>query len=369
MMNEAAALAQVFWSSPSGQSARGQETASTLGTVILIAVVVGIVVFAFAKAASSGSLSGKSSGFSKASFRRAARESGLADDEVRTLEEYARIFRMANPDFVFRNAQKLEAFFKESYRQIDRLAESETDAEERKARLFDAREKLTHVRAQGSPIRSTRQLGRGTPLTFIAPGEESYPSIIVAVEPGGMAVEPVSDSYGQSMRFKRGTKLTCYFYARGHKGYQFATRVSGWERVGGKEVMVLAHSESVAALPARKQARREMRAPCTFYRVAVTASSVRGRTQSSAKVENIPFPGTIVDISAGGLGIQSSNALESGEFIKIAFNPGGGVQAAFGKVIRMNRAKTLGGIMHVQFVKISRRSLNAILSFVYGYGE
>jgi len=371
-MSGIAALAQIFWTGKGGgasQPLQNQAATSVAGTVILVLVVLGILIFAIAKAAGSGGLAGRSSGFSRGAFRRAARDSGLAEDEVRTLEEYARIFRMTNPDFIFRNAQKLDAFFKESYRQIDRVAESETDAEDRKSRLFAARERLTHIRAQGAPVRSTRQLGRGTPLTFIAPGEESYPSIIVAVEPGGMAVEPVSDSYGENMRFKRGTKLTCYFYAKGHKGYQFATRVSGWERLGGKEVMVLAHSEAVVALPARKQARREMRAPCTFYRVAVTANKVRGKVQSSAKVENIPFPGTIVDISAGGLGIQSSSALGAGEYIKIAFNPGGGVQAAFGKVIRMNRAKALGGIMHVQFVKISRRSLNAILSFVYGYGD
>jgi c-di-GMP-binding flagellar brake protein YcgR len=370
-MSGYAALAQIFWSAPSGggQTLRNQAATSTVGTVILVIVVLGVLIFAIAKASGQGGLAGRSSGFNRAAFRRAARDAGLEEEEVRTLEEYARIFRMSNPDFVFGNAQKIDSFFKEAYRQIDKIADSDADAEDRKSRLFAARERLTHVRAQGAPIRSTRQLGRGTPLTFIAPGEESYPSIIMAVEPGGMAVEPVADSYGESMRFKRGTKLTCYFYAKGHKGYQFATRVSGWERLGGKEVMVLGHSESVAALPARKQARREMRAPCTFYRVAVTASKVRGKSQSAARVENIPFPGTIVDISAGGLGIQSASALGAGEYIKIAFNPGGGVQAAFGKVIRMNRAKAVGGIMHVQFVKISRRSLNAILSFVYGYGD
>ena len=76
-----------------------------------------------------------------------------------------------------------------------------------------------------------------------------------------------------------------------------------------------------------------------------------------------------MDISAGGLGIQCVSPLQSGEFVKITFNPGSGAQAAFAKVIRMNRSKNVGGIMHVQFVKISRQSLNAILSFVYGYAD
>ena len=231
---------------------------------------------------------------------------------MRFLEEFGRALSLSNPEFVFRNPQKLDAFFKDAYRQIDKGADSETDADDRKARLFAARERLTHASAMGGNIRSTRQLGRGAPLTFIAPGEESYPSVILAVEPSGLAVEPVSDSYGEALRFRRGTKLTCYFYAKSHQGYQFATRVIGWEKIGGKDAMVLAHSEAVSALPARRHARRETKAPCTFYRVAVTAAksgAAKGQQKNAAKVENIPYPGTIVDISAGGLGIQTANPL------------------------------------------------------------
>jgi hypothetical protein len=133
--------------------------------------------------------------------------------------------------------------------------------------------------------------------------------------------------------------------------------------------MVLAHSDAVSALPARRYARREMRAPCTFYRVAVSAVPAKGKGKSRAKVENIPYPGTIVDISAGGCGIQSANPLAAGEFAKIVFDTGGGAQSAFGKVLRMNKAKGIGGVMHLQFVKISRQGLNAVLSYVYGYAD
>jgi c-di-GMP-binding flagellar brake protein YcgR len=336
-------------------------------TLIVAGVAAGILlIIAIARYAGRGA---GSSSFNKAAFRRAARAAGLAEEDLRFLEEFGRALGMTNPDFVFRNPQKLDAFFKDAYRQIEKTADSEADAEESKARLFAARESLTHASAQGGSVRSTRQLGRGLPLTFIAPGEESYPSVILAVEPSGLAVEPVADSYGEPLRFRRGTKLSCYFYAKGHQGYQFATRVLGWEKMGGKDAMVLAHSESVSALPARRYARREMKAPCTFYRVAVTAASGKGKAKSNAKVENIPYPGTIVDISAGGLGIQTANPLQAGEFAKIVFNTGGGAHSAFAKVLRMNKAKSLGGIMHLQFVKISRQGLNAVLSYVYGYTD
>ncbi len=354
------ALAQILWRSPSASST------PVLGSAIAVgAVVLALVVYAVVK--SRGGSTGPS--FNKAGFRRAARAAGLEKDQLRFLEEFARASGLSNPDFVFRNPQKLDAFFKDAFRTIEKSADSEAEAEDRKARLFSARERLTHASAQGGSVRSTRQLGRGTPLTFIAPGEESYPSVILAVEPSGIAVEPVADSYGEPLRFRRGTKITCYFYAKGHEGYQFATRVTGWEKIGGKDAMVLAHSEAVSPLPARRHARRAMKAPCTYYRVAVSAAAGKGKGASKAKVEGTAYPGTIVDISAGGLGIQSANPFAAGEFVKIAFDAGSGGQAAFAKVIRMNKNKGIGGEMHVQFVKISRQGLNAILSYVYGYSD
>jgi c-di-GMP-binding flagellar brake protein YcgR len=347
-------------------------TSSSTGTSSSILIVIGasvVILILFAIIRNHIGSSSQASSFNKASFRRAARAAGLADEEIHFLAEYGKALGLSNPDFVFRNPQKLDAFFQNAYRRIDKVSDSETDADERKAMLFSARERLTQAKAQGVAVSSTRQLGRGVPLTFIAPGEESYPSVILAVEPSGIAVEPVADSYGAPIRFRRGTKLTCFFYAKGHKGYQFTSRILGWEKIGSKETMVLSHSDSVTALPARNHARREMMAPCTFYRVAVTAAKAKGQQKSAAKVEARPYPGTVMDISAGGLGIQCTNPLPAGEFIKITFNPGGGVQAAFAKVIRMNKNKTIGGVMHVQFVKISRKSLNAILSFIYGYAD
>lgn len=354
-------LADVFWTSSGTSSGAGTGGAIAIGVIILA-----IVVFVVLRSLLSR---GGGSGFNKTAFRRAARGAGLAEEEVRALEEYGKDIGVTDPEQTFRSPQKADAFFQEAYRRIDRIADSEADAEERKSTLFSARERLNHSNAAGGIIKSTRQLGRGSPLTFIAPGEESYPSVVLAIEPGGILVEAVTDSYGEAIRFKRGTKLTCFFYAKGHEGYQFGTHVVGWEKLGDKNAMLLAHSEAVSALPARRHARRVMKAPCTFYRLAVTASEAKGKRRSTAKVENLPYPGTIVDISAGGLGIQCANPLATGEYVKIAFNPGGGPQAAFAKVIRMNKARSIGGVMHVQFVKISRQSLNAILSFVYGYGD
>jgi c-di-GMP-binding flagellar brake protein YcgR len=346
---------------------------NTFIAIIVIAVAI-VLVAVLRRAVGGGTGSGlagasSSSGFNRRAFRKAARAAGLSVDESRFLEDYGKVLKVTSPEFLFRNQAKLDAFFKDLYRSIEQYSDSEGDADERKAALFEIRERLNQSQSKVVQVTSTRQLGRNMPLSFLVKGDESYPSTVLAVEAGGIAAEPPRDAYGETIRLKRGTKLTCYFYGKGRQGYQFETRVAGWELVGSREVMVIAHSEGVKALPARRHQRKEMRAPCTFYHVSVSTEKVRGKPKQKAKVEKIPYPGMLSDISAGGLGIQSANPLPAGGFVKIEFDTGNGIQSAFGKVVRMNKLRTTGGVMHIQFVKITRRSLNAILSYVYGYAD
>lgn len=369
-MNEKLLLAQML-----GRFNDPKASQTTFIVIIIIAMLIAIVVIVrralgITPVSGGGSLAGPTSaGFNRGAFRKAAREAGLSMDEARFLEYYGKVLKTTSPDFVFRNPAKLDAFFKEVFHSIEKYSDSERDADERKAALFAIRERLSQNQSKISQVTTSRQLGRNMPLSFLVKGDESYPSTVLAVEPGGIAVEPPRDPYGETIRIKRGTKLTCYFYGKGRQGYQFETRVSGWELVGAKEVMVVSHSETVKPLPARRHQRKEMRAPCTFYRVAVSQEQAHGATRQKARVEKVPYSGTLSDISAGGLGIQSPNAIDAGGFVKIEFDTGNGIRSAFGKVVRTNKMKTAGGVMHIQFVKITRKSLNAILSFVYGYGD
>jgi len=343
-----------------------------MGIIILGLLVLGLLVYAYAKKtpiAGRPSLSGGASSGSmhRGSFRRAARGAGLSDQEIRFLEGYAGRLGLANPEFVFRNKSHLDSFFKDVYQLIERDDNNEGEGEARKAQLFAIREGIAQRSASRTTITSTRQLGRNLPISFITKEEESYPSIILAVEAGGVAVEPARDAYNEPIRMHRGTRLTCCFYGPAREGYRFDTRVLGWERIGSGEVMVLAHSDSVHSLPARQHARKEIEAPCTYYHITVTPERVGGKVKSHAKVDDFAMPGTVIDISAGGAAVLSSNPLNEGDYIKIVFDPGSGSLSAYGKIVRLAKNRNVGGVMHIKFVKVSQRSLNGILSHVYGY--
>jgi len=358
-------LAQLYWK-------QGNSRLDAIGLVVIGAGILAVLVYAIVR--NKSSLFGRSpGGFDKAGFRRAAREAGLDDGEIRFLEDFARDANLPDPGGAFSSPERIDSLFRAAYRRIDNNSTSENDAEEKKARLFVTRERLAQGSGRDKSVSSTRQLGKGMPLTFIAPGDESYPTVVLGNEPGGIAIEAVMDPYGDPIRFKRGMKLTCYFYAKGHQGFQFTSRVEGWRRVSDREAMMITHSDAVSALPSRRHSRKEGSVSCTFYRVrpgqAAPKAGAKDAKAARAVVETIAYPGTAIDISAGGAGIRSANALNEGEYVKVELQLGRGSQTAYGKVIRMNRLKTRGGVMHIQFVKVPQKTLNAIRSFVYGYAE
>ncbi len=80
--------------------------------------------------------------------------------------------------------------------------------------------------------------------------------------------------------------------------------------------------------------------------------------------------GTIMDVSAGGCAIKSAAAIRTGEYLKVDFDDSQGrTLAVLGRTVRTNKSSGIGGIMHIQFMKVPRRALNAINAMVYGYDQ
>ncbi|MCX7024043.1 MAG: PilZ domain-containing protein [Spirochaetes bacterium] len=305
---------------------------------------------------------------SRTSFLRSARRRGIPDADVSFLNDIARAIGTVNPEFVFQNTQKLDSFFRDAFKYIEKHSESETVADEEKARLFSIREGITQRAIQGSPISSTRELDRNTTLSIVSPDESIRPSVVRIVEPGGLGVERPLDEFGEGVRIPRGTRLTVFFYRKAHQGYTFTTRAAGYQDAGGSNLLVLKHSDAVSALPARSNLRREIDAPCRFSQVHQVPAKERGKTGKGLVVDKLEIHGTIVDISAGGCAIKTATLFGSGTLVKITFEAADGIQAAIGSVVRISSMQS-GGIMHIRFARISKKAVNAVLSWVYGYTD
>ncbi len=356
-------VAQEFW------GRRNDSPASWIFLIVLGAVAVIAMIVNAVKAATKGGgvhrlASAPSS--SKSSFMRAARRRGIPDQDAVFLHDFAKALGTLNPEFVFQNTQKLDAFFRDAFNYIDKRSESEAVAEEGKARLFSIREGITQRALLGAPISSTRELDRNTTLSIVTPDDSIRPSVVRVVESGGLGVERPLDEYGDPIRVGRGTKLTVFFYRKAHQGYTFTTHAAGYQEIEGSTLLVLRHSDSIRPLPARTNLRREIDAPCRFSQVR--QEPARGKQARRLVVDSLEIRGTIVDISAGGCAVKSATNFAPGALLKITFEAADGIQTALASVVRVT-ALSSGCVLHVRFARISKKAVNAVLSWVYGYAE
>lgn len=311
----------------------------------------------------------KTEGFSDSGFSRAARQIGLEEDQIRFLKKYGKNLNIQDASFIFKNKVAVHNFLKKVYVEIENSTSSEAEAESNKALLFAVREQIDSNSNRAKPIHSSKEIPDGTPFSFITAGGDHYPSKFFSVESGGLICETPKDSVGTEIRFKRGSKLQCYFYQQGQKGYSFETKVIGYQTQGARTVLLLGHSEHVAQLPNRLHQRRRLITSCSFTKAKIVLVQENGKQTRKPIFDTRSFPGAIGDVSAGGISLKTANPLAENEYLRIDFSVPGDVIEAIGKVVKTNRLQNMGGIMHIQFVKINRKNLNRILSFVYGYDE
>ncbi len=354
------------------------ESDPTAAIILFVAIAIIIVILTITNIAKNGigggsSFSSKSVGafrLSKGAVKRAAAAYGLSHEQTSLLDGVLRNSRISDPVAALEDTATVDRVFKRSYRDIEKSAETENDAEEGKARLFSIRTTLDSAQGSAARIQSTRRLPDGQAATITGPNGDIYPVKIVTAKGERLAADAPKDAIGTTVKFARGTKVVLAFYAKSSQGYRFETKVVGYEDTPRGPVIILAHSEKIASLPNRRFRRKEVRVSCFFSLVRVEQRMVGRKTEKKTIVDERRAMGTIMDISAGGCAIKSAAAIRTGEYLKVDFDDAQGrTLAALGRTVRTNKSGGIGGIMHIQFMKVPRRALNAINAMVYGYDQ
>lgn len=356
-------LAQMYWK----QDNPAEDFAffAIIGVIVLVALVSWLVRVLTGGGASS-SAPGKIASLSRGAFRRRAEDYGFSSQEAEFLDFYARKLGATSPNAIFGSKSQLDSFIKNAFKYIEQHAETEALAEEQKNNLFAIREALGARTSSGTSIRSTRQLKTKTPLSLVTAREAHYASILVANEQRALYLEPALDAFGSPIRFPAGSKLSVYFYMGNHVGYSFQARSKGMVDIDGRRLLSVSHSEKIKPLPARRNQRIQLRMPARYYLVHVRAAKDKGKVVKTVQVERAAVAGVIVDLSGGGLSLQTISPSNAGEFLKLEFDLGSGSRVAYATVIRVSKTRS-GALMHLKFVRIARKTVNEIRSLVYGY--
>jgi hypothetical protein len=269
----------------------------------------------------------------------------------------------ADPEYSLHTPELLDRHFRRAYRAIQRSAKSEGDAQEKLSVFYSTRNILEAV-TESSNVRSTRQIADKTDAIFIVNGKE-YPVKVVSSRGTHLLVEHPTSALGALVPLSQDAKVSLSFFSKTSKAFLVESRVAGlFNRPEGPRVQLF-HSSLVSASSKRRFRRRRISIPSNFYFVHLEKGL---RNETRLVVDKRKLSGSMMDISVGGCSILTKVSIPSGTRLKIEFAQGKMTVAVLGQVLRTNRSG-LSTIMHIKFVKITQKSLNAINTLVFDYAD
>ncbi|MDR1429665.1 MAG: PilZ domain-containing protein [Spirochaetaceae bacterium] len=347
---------------------------SAIGAVILIAIIVNIVKKSIGETPVQGLKGG--SGVSERRFsifqiHKIAASYGLDKDQSKLLEYVFKSDGVSNPDAVMRNPNSLDRHFKKAYKNIEKRGESDQEVQEFLYTLFSIRNTVEAGQKNVNPAAaSTKRLSENMTAVLSAGEDKTFSVRIRSAKGDALVVECPKNAVGTPVKFPRGTAVTLAFFTKSSKGFSFTTKVLGNTSTPQGPVLQLAHTGKSSAMAQRRFRRKEVFTSCDFWLIRIQEQRVGKKIEKKMVAEPRPYQGTILDLSAGGCALKTSSVIPVGSRIKLSFeNADGFLLSALGQVMRTNRGAGLGIIMHIKFLKITRKGLNAVNAMVFGYDK
>jgi len=311
---------------------------------------------------SGGGGGGTSSGiFSRFAVHRIAKNIGMDNAQIKMLDFVFKTDGAVEPEKSLTNPALLDRHFRRAYRVIEQSSNTDEEAQRKLGILFSTRNILENSNI-GS-VTSTKQLKDDT-IFVISHGKEKIEVALLSSRGDHMVVETPKNVLGSLIKIPNGTRLRIVFFTKSNKGFTFETRVIGYGSQSGNVTMQLAHSNQIRFLSQRRFRRRHAVIDCFLNLVYVEGSGKKQRLI----VDKRRINGTIADISVGGCSIKAMSPVQVGAKFKIEFTQRDVIVAALGQVLRTNRAG-MNTTIHVKFLRVSQKSMNAINAFVYEYAN
>ncbi len=245
----------------------------------------------------------------------------------------------------------------------------ETEAE--KTIIYTIREAVENRKKQGKKITSTRMIPEKSTISITVPEGEQYSVELVHNASMGLVCSIPVDSDGTPVRVPLWAKLSAFLTVKTNQSYKFDTRVIKYESDLSSTRIVLAQTDSIQAMPDRSHDRKRLTTPCVFSPATVGTVLNGKKSERRFYTSHISVDGTILDISAGGCSIQTKKPLKPGDYMEIrCILEKHTEDTMIGKTVRVQaESPDSPSVMHIQFAKMPRATMNRIFSFVYADGD
>jgi c-di-GMP-binding flagellar brake protein YcgR len=346
-----------------------QLSTPTGSQVILLVVVVAIVALVlFVAARKTTGERGRKRGASGSSgwhaFNQLAKVRGLTKDETAMLRHLAVTYKLSKPNLIFTSTNILDSCVQ---RQVRRLSLQEVRGESKEDtinRYYRLRNKV--IRNRDIPgIGTTHSIPVGARMRVEVQNFGQYSVTVNRNEEGFLGVSIPVLPPGRHVPWSK-KKVKAFYWKEDDASYVFESRVVDVIVTDETQSICLKHSDNIMRSQKRVYPRKGVRLPVYFSRVRVVQEGDKKKAVVDRKDTHW---GTIVDISVGGISIETTAPINRNNYVRIEFELREDYKmVAFGKVKRIEKnAARHTWLMHIQFTKIDKKDRNEIFAVLYNY--
>jgi c-di-GMP-binding flagellar brake protein YcgR len=346
------------------------QLSTPTGTQVLIlaivVVVVGFVLFLASRGTKGRSRRrGVSSiGAGWHNFNQLAKLRGLDKNETAMLRQLAIAYKLSKPTLIFTSVNILDSCVQ---RQIRKLSLQEIRGESKQDvinRYYRLRNKVVRNR-ESRGISSTRAIPLGARMRVEVQNFGQFSVTVNRNEEEFLGISIPMLAPGKFVPWNK-KKVKCFYWKEDDASYLFETKVIDVIVTEEVQSICMKHVDNVRRSQKRLYPRKGVRLPVYFSRVRVVEEG--GKKKAIVDRKDTHW-GTIVDISVGGLSIETTSPINRNNYTRVEFELREDYKmTAFGKVKRIEKnAARNTWLMHIQFTKIEKRDRNEIFSVLYNY--
>ncbi|MFW6139045.1 MAG: flagellar brake protein, partial [Spirochaetota bacterium] len=230
--------------------------------------------------------------------------------------------------------------------------------------FYRIRNKIARTRKTRG-ITTTTAIPIGTRLRVEVPGYGNYTVNVNRNESEYLGISIPFLPPGRSVPWNR-KKVKCSFWKENQGMYSFETKVMDVLVTDEIQCICLKHTDNIKRVQKRRYPRKSVRLPVFFSRVRVFSEA--GKKKAVVDRRDTHW-GTIIDLSVGGLSIESTIPVNRDNYIRVEFELREEYRVVgYGKVKRIEKNTTRKTwVMHIQFTKIDKKHRNEIFAVLYNY--
>ena len=342
-------------------------TAAQVIILVIVIFVIGIGLFIAARRTGGGGTRKKgadAAGTGWHSFNQIAKLRGLNKDEAALLRKLVVANKLSKPSLIFSSMNILDSCIQ---RQVRKLSLQEIQGEPREDlinRHYRLRNKVVRNRdVQG--LSTTRAIPLGARMRVEVQNYGQYSVQVNQNEDEFLGISIPVLPPGKNVPWNK-KRVKCLYWKEDDASYIFESKVMDVIVTDEIQSICLKHVDQITRSQKRLYPRKSVRLPVYFSRVRVVEEG--GRKKAVVDRRDTHW-GTIVDISVGGLSIETAVPINRNNFVRVEFELREDYKmVAFGKVKRIEKnAARKTWIMHIQFTKIEKKDRNEIFAVLYNY--